>query len=122
MPDAFISRAGSVGLAASLTMAYLWLFWLVYVLVMGLYRAHLARRLTPFAYGMALPVVALGFTVDVVANLVIAPLVFLELPREWLVTQRLIRLNQGPEGWRRRLATSICTSLLDVFDPSGDHC
>lgn len=28
-------------------LAFLWAFWAMYVLVMGIYRAHLAKRLTP---------------------------------------------------------------------------
>ena len=108
--------------AVAALLAYLWLFWLAYVLVMGLYRAYLARRLTPLTYVLAAPVVVLGFVMDAAANLSIATLVFVEFPREWLVTDRLIRINRGPDGWRRRLATSICERLLDVFDPTGDHC
>ena len=89
---------------------------------MGVYRAHLARRLTPMTYTLAMPVVAIGYLMDVASNLTLASLFFLELPREWLVTSRLIRLSRGQDGWRRRLATSIFEHMLDVFDPTGDHC
>jgi hypothetical protein len=52
----------------------------------------------------------------------IASLVFLELPREWLVTDRLQRHMHKSIGWRFWLAKYICDHLLDVFDPSGNHC
>lgn len=104
------------------TVAYLYAFWLAYVLVMGLYRAHLAKRLTGLSRIMALPVVLLGIVMDVVANWVIAPVIFLDPPREALVTSRLVRYKATDAGWRGALADLICSHLLDVFDPSGDHC
>lgn len=106
-----------------LVAAALWVFWGLYVLVMGLYRAHLANRLTRVTTLLGLPFVLAGFTMDVLANLIVATAVFLELPREWLVTDRLQRhIRQPRSAWRTRLATWICDHLLDVFDPKGDHC
>ncbi|MFV0602022.1 MAG: hypothetical protein ACK5NE_09445 [Brachymonas sp.] len=72
-------------------LAYLYAFWCAYVLVMGIYRAHLSRRLVGLNKMLALPVVGFGYLMDVAANLFIAPLVFLDWPREALVTARLIR-------------------------------
>jgi hypothetical protein len=104
------------------TALFLWLFWYAYILVMGLYRAHLAKRLTPFTYALALPALAIGYLMDVFANVTIASVAFLEPPREWLVTDRLQRHMHKSKGWRFWLAKYICDHLLDVFDPSGDHC
>ncbi len=101
--------------------AFLWLFWAVYVLVMGIYRAHLAGRLRGLARVLGLPLVVFGYLMDVFANLTVATLVFLEPPREALVTTRLIRL-QRTWGWRGRLANWVCNNLLDPFDPTGNHC
>ena len=103
-------------------LAYLYAFWCAYVLVMGIYRAHLADRLVGLNKVMALPVVAVAYAMDVAANWIIAPLVFLDWPREALVTSRLIRYKRDDLGWRGRLAGFICERLLDVFDPTGDHC
>ena len=64
----------------------------------------------------------IAYAMDVAANWIIAPLVFLDWPREVLVTARLIRYKRTDTGWRNRLATFICEHLLDVFDPTGDHC
>lgn len=33
---------------ALFVIAFLWAFWAMYVLVMGIYRAHLAKRMTPW--------------------------------------------------------------------------
>lgn len=102
---------------------WLWLFWGLYVLVMGIYRAHLDKRLTPVTYFLSAPFVAIGYLMDSVSNLTIATVAFLELPRELLVTTRLQRhIFTDGASWRGRLAGWVCDNLLDVFDPSGNHC
>ena len=103
-------------------LGYLWIFWGLFVLVMGLYRAHLEKRLSVYAYVLGAPFLAAGYIIDVVANLVIATSVFMELPKELLVTDRLTRYNEGNYGWRSKVAKFVCENLLDVFDPSGKHC
>lgn len=105
-----------------LTVGFLWVFWGMYVLVMGIYRAHLSRRLHGLTLVLSLPFVAIGYLMDVFANLTVANFVFLELPHEWLVTDRLQRHMHKSKGWRFWLAKYICDHLLDVFDPSGNHC
>lgn len=67
------------------TIGFLWAFWGMYVLVMGIYRAHLSHRLKGLVLVLSLPFVAIGFLMDVFAKY-------------------------------------ICDHLLDVFDPSGNHC
>lgn len=104
------------------SIGFLWAFWGMYVLVMGIYRAHLNHRLKGLVLVLSLPFVTIGYLMDVFANLTIASLVFLELPREWLVTDRLQRHMTKSTGWRFWLAKYICDHLLDVFDPSGNHC
>lgn len=103
-------------------LAFLWAFWAMYVLVMGIYRAHLAKRLTPVALALSLPFVALGYVMDVLANITIASVVFIELPQETLVTDRLKRHIDHGNGWRQALASYVCDHMLDMFDPSGNHC
>ena len=104
------------------TLAYLYAFWCVYIGVMGIYRAHLDGRLSGFTKVLCYPFVVVGILMDVAANLLIAPVIFLDLPREWLVTDRLIRYIKTDTAWRKRMAEAVCTTLLDVFDPTGKHC
>ena len=104
------------------TVLFLWMFWYAYIVVMGLFRAHLLGRLKGFVFVLALPAIVIGYLMDVLANLLVATVIFLELPREWLVTDRLKRHIDGYPGWRQTLATWVCDHLLDVFDPSGNHC
>lgn len=101
---------------------YLWVLWGIYVLVMGLYRAHLDKRLTKFTYALAAPWLLIGYVIDVLANLVVATIIFLELPKEWTVTSRLKRYILTKTDYRNKLANWICQYLLDVFDPKGKHC
>ena len=102
-------------------LAYLWFFWYAFVLVMGLYRAHLDKRLTYLTYALAAPAVLVGALMDVFANMLIATLIFWEKPSEWLVTQRLTRLKRYND-WRGSVARYVCNNLLDPIDPTGGHC
>lgn len=100
---------------------YLWAFWGLYVLVMGIYRAKLAGRLTSLHMVLGAPYVLIGYFVDVFANCTIAWIFFWERPRELLVTTRLKRYVEQT-GWRRKVAVWICDRLLDIYDPTGNHC
>ncbi len=103
----------------------LWALWYLYIVVMGLYRAHLAGRLTPAAKVMGAPALVIGWTLDWLINMTIATLFFRELPRSAfeLVTDRLTRYIAGPPCLNRHYAQVICQHLLDAFDvnPEG-HC
>lgn len=102
---------------------FLLVFWYVYILVMGLYRAHLQGRLNKITTALAFPALIIGYVMDVFANFTIAWVVFLEPPYEMLVTTRLKHyMTKNEDNWRRRWAEWICTHLLDPFDPSGNHC
>ena len=100
---------------------WLWCFYALYAMVMGVYRAHLAQRLSRVAYALLAPFVALGFVVDVLTNITIATVLFAEPPRELLLTTRLQRYVGG-SGWRKAVATWVCDALLDPLDPRGEHC
>ena len=103
---------------------YLYAFWVAYIAVMGAYRAHLSGRLVGVQRALAVPLVAIGFALDIIAQYTLATVLFADLParREHLVTDRLQRYMRSPETWRGRVAQYICDNLLDPFDPSGDHC
>lgn len=106
-------------------LAYLYSFWLLYVLVMGFYRAWLAKRLTRVALVLASPALLTGYLVDLLANWTFAALWFRELsqrPLE-LVTDRLSRyIGLQDACWHKAHAQWICATLLDYFDPHNRHC
>ena len=109
-----------------LAVLYCYVVWLLYVLVMGFYRAYLAKRLHrgTVTFWLALPAVAVGYVADIVLQWTVGTVLFLDLPRsgENLLTARLVRYSRGHDHWRKRWAEWICTHLLDPFDPKGDHC
>jgi steroid 5-alpha reductase family enzyme len=105
-------------------LAYLYVFWLLYLVFTSLYRAHLSSRLTGITKLLGYPIIIVAVVVDWLANFTIAVVVFQEAPESLneLVTGRLWRYLQEPEGRNKRWATAICQSLLDPFDPRGAHC
>jgi len=109
-------------MTAAYIAAFLWGFWGLYVLIMGLYRAQLAGRLTTAMKVLGAPFLLAGYITDIVCNLTVAMLVFAEVPREALVTTRLTRYIKQGAGWRYDAAVWICSNLLDPLDPRGKHC
>lgn len=105
--------------------AALWVFlvtcWVLYLAVMNL-AAH-RDGLHPVTQGHGMAVLCVGLFLDFVLNVVVGTVVFVDLPHELKLTQRLKRYHKDAKGtWRDRLATWICTHLLNPFDPKGGHC
>lgn len=73
-------------------------------------------RLTSF-----MPVFAF-VVLDVVFNLTVATILFIDTPKEFMFTQRLTRYRKGDSGWRNTVSTKICTQALNPFDPTKKHC
>ncbi|MDE2000805.1 MAG: hypothetical protein KGI52_17970 [Burkholderiales bacterium] len=94
---------------------------MLYLASMNLIRARDAGLLPRPAYVLGLPIVAAGVLLDALVNITVCTLLFAELPREWLVTARVTRLELSA-GWRAAVAKWVCRNLLDNFDPSGKHC
>jgi len=95
--------------------------WGMFVICMALKRVQDAGQLTLAMKLFGYPFLLLGLVVDVAVNVVIGSLLFLEPPREWLLSARLWRLSNGRPSWRQRIALKIRTQLLDSIDPSGIH-
>jgi hypothetical protein len=71
---------------------------------------------------IASPVLLTMIVCDVVMQMTLFTLIFLDIPRDFLVTQRLIRYRAQETGWRKHWADEICTRALNPFDPSKHHC
>lgn len=96
--------------------------WVFFVAIMNLKRVRNAGQLTPASRVLGLVVEAIGLVLDLSLNWLIAPLLFLEVGREVLLSARITRLvAQDPNGWRGRLALLLRTQLLDNIDPAGVH-
>lgn len=96
--------------------------WILFLSIMCLATARAAGKLPMAAVRIAYPLLAIGYVSDFSLNVFVASWLFLEPPRELLVTSRLTRHIKADAGWRKRLATWICKNLLDWADPKGCHC
>lgn len=111
--------------AVGWVLAYLYGFWLLYVLIMGFYRAYLSKRLTKPALVLASPALLVGYLVDLIANWTLATAWFMEFPERplELVTDRLSRyIGLQDDCWQKDHAAWVCQNLLDYFDPHDKHC
>ena len=89
---------------------------------MNLYIANqkglIPNTIKPFAY----LILAFGALVDLIMNLTLFTVIFMDFPREVLVTKRLKRYIKSYVGWRLKLASWICSNLLNPFDKNNNHC
>lgn len=94
--------------------------WIFYLAVMNLKRAKKAGLLNKTALVLGMPVLIVGFLLDFLVNTTVMTLVFLEMPDELTVTERLKRHHKESTGWRLRVVLWL-EPILDPYDPEGDH-
>lgn len=97
--------------------------WIFYLAVMNLKRARENGTLTPVALVLGMPILAVGYLIDMAVN-VFVTLIFWGRPRSWTVTGTLkyYLYKSEPGAWRETLAAWFCVHLLNAFDPDGKHC
>lgn len=69
-----------------------------------------------------IPMIIVGIPfiiLDVIYNVVFGSFVFLEFPREWLYTKRIVRHRNSPYSGPREFSHFMCR-ILDHWDPG--HC
>lgn len=79
------------------------------------------KELSRIAQWVSIPAVVLSYLLDVLLNVVLLSILFVEVPQEVTITHRMRRW-QGTAAThprRARLAASICR-ILNLFDPG--HC
>ena len=101
-------------------LADLYMFFIMYVASMAMIRAHSEKKLNGLLWVLCLPFVAVSIVLDFINNLIVFTLLFAELPREWLVTERLKR-HAKQQTFRGKLARYIGNVILDPFDHTGAH-
>jgi uncharacterized membrane protein YhaH (DUF805 family) len=104
----------------ALVFAVSYALWIFYLAVMNLKRVRDAGKLGTVAKVFGYPVLLVGYVLDVLVNVTLMTVLFLEIPRETTVTARLKRHNRTGSGWRQRLAAWF-EPLIDPYDPSGNH-
>jgi len=97
--------------------------WLYFVAAMRLREVRDAKLLTKEQRVIGAILLCEGLLLDLLVHWFVGTVLFLEFPawKEYTLSRRLWRLSNGPEGWRKRLATCIRTRLLDSIDPEGVH-
>lgn len=97
---------------------YTYGLWLLFLAVMALnWRWHTLPLTVRI---LAAPAVLLAVLLDVLFNVTLGTLLFIDLPRQWTFSQRVGRYKKRID-WRAPLAQWICANLLDPFEVEG-HC
>jgi hypothetical protein len=112
-------------LVVILYLALMYGTWFAFLAVMALKSARDNGTLTRASEILAVPLLALGWLLDFSLNMC-STVVFLDLPKEWLLTIRCDRYlsisnPHGLNAYRQTLARWLCQNLLDPFQ-SGGHC
>lgn len=98
------------------------LFWSLYLAVMNLYVSYHLGKIPKIMLPISYTILAIGAVVDCIMNFSLFALIFLDIPREILVTQRLKRMIKSGVGWRLKLAQWICSNVLNPFTQGDKHC
>lgn len=107
--------------AAGLTLGAVYALWVFFLAVMNLRRADKANTLGDFALYLGFPLILVAFLLDVVINLTLGTVLFLEWPAEWTLSERLHRNILFAVAWRQKMAVTIMRYLLEPFDTTGGH-
>ena len=99
----------------------LWLLAVFYIAVMNIKRVRDRGELTKLMYVFGMPMLWIGLVLDLIANVLIFTVLFLEFPREPLVTGRLKRHKYHGTGWRHRLALFFERHIDPFEDKTGGH-
>ena len=99
----------------------LWFLALFYFSVMNLKRVRDRGELTKFMYVIGMPMLWIGLVFDLLANVLVFSILFLELPREPLVTGRLKRHKYHGTGWRHEMALWWEKHIDPFDDKPGGH-
>jgi hypothetical protein len=98
---------------------YIYSFYLLFVVTMAAKSVWKTLPLT--AKILLAPAALLAVLMDVIFNVFIATFIFMDLPQEYMFTQRLNRYKYGESDWRTTVSVWLCKNLLDPFQ-SGGHC
>lgn len=95
--------------------------WVAYLACMNLKSAYDSEEMTRPAYWLGVLVVAVFYALDFFVNFYVCSVLFMDLPRECTVTERLNR-EYSRGGWRADISSFIAKHFLNRYDPSGKHC
>ena len=67
------------------------------------------------------PAIIKAAFIDLFVHVIVGTVIFFDLPRELTLTMRMRRYKRGRDGYRKRLATSIC-KRINRYDRKRVHC
>jgi len=95
--------------------------WVLYIAIMGFKKALPTMGIV--SKFIAYSILPVGLVADMLFNFTWGSIMFLELPKELLMTTRLKRhLADHKKDWRDRNANWFCKEFLNVYDSTGKHC
>lgn len=100
----------------------LWALWILYIAMMNVKRALMAGDIPWQAKLLVVPTKYVFDVVEFFCNVVVCTAVFLDLPKEVTVSDRLRRYHRDPlcPRWRMIIVNFI-KPMIDPFDPAGTH-
>ena len=106
---------------AAYSLLLFWCLWVLFLATMNLKQSQDAGQLHGPALWLGYTVLGVGLLVDMVVQITVASLLWLELPRELTVSARVDRLCRSGTGYRLALALWFRRVMLAPFDRSGGH-
>ena len=98
-----------------------WALWVLFLATMNLKQSQDSGTLHGFALYAGYTVLGVGLLVDFLVQIGPATWLWLELPKELTVSERVARLCREGHGYRQALALWFRNTLLAQFDRSGGH-
>lgn len=98
-----------------LSIPLLWVLWLA---VANLGRAE--EELPKFTQRAGKCLLLLGYIHDFLCNVFPVSVLFLQVPHETTVSERLKKLVKGEPGWRKQLAIWFAVNLINPGCPKND--
>jgi hypothetical protein len=100
----------------------LWALWILYIAMMNVKRALMQGDIPWQAKLLVVPTRAIFDVIEFFCNVVVCTVVFLDLPKEITVSDRLRRYHRNNlcPKWRMVIVDFI-KPMIDPFDPEGTH-
>ena len=99
-----------------------WALWVLYIAMMNIKRVFDTQEMSFRVKMLVYPTVAVFELVEIISNVFVCTIIFLDWPKEIRVSDRLRRYWNNPYryGWRLHIVKFL-KPMLDPFDPTGKH-
>lgn len=94
------------------------ILWLIFINVMT-WKKH-KEKIPKLIHYPLYVIAAIGYVIDILFNWVYGTIIFLELPRQLTLSERLREALIKDDSWRFKLAYFFCTKLIEPWD--WNHC